>query len=163
MPESKEKVNRNPELSEWSLRWTRFQEWLEVRRGKRDRLTPPRRLLDEAGIGGGDYDQVGKMLFDEFRKLCGVAPDDAILDIGCGYGRIAKPFTRFLDPPKGRYVGLNIFRRQSSGARRHSRYPIPISTSNSSTSATSITIVTAKSWTRKSDFPTRTARSTSFF
>jgi SAM-dependent methyltransferase len=106
---SKEKANRNPKLSGSSLWRTQFLEWLEVRRGKRDRLTPPRRLLDEAGIGGGNYDEIGMRIFNRFESLCGVSPDDAVLDIGCGYGRMAKPFTGFLDPDKGKYVGFDIF------------------------------------------------------
>lgn len=122
---SKEKANRQPELSGLSLLRTRFQEWLEVSTGKRDRLTPPRRLLDEAGIGGGDYDEIGNQFFNYFRNLCGVGADDAILDIGCGYGRMAKPFTKFLNPDKGKFVGFDVFPKSIDWCQRAFSKPYP--------------------------------------
>ena len=122
---SKEKANREPELSGLKLLKQQFREWNEVRTGKRDRLTPPRRLLDEAGIGGGDYDEIGSQFLNHYRDICGVGPDDSILDIGCGYGRMAKPFTKFLNPDKGKFVGFDVFPKSVEWCQKAFQKPHP--------------------------------------
>jgi len=77
---------------------------LEVLIGKRDQLTPPRRLVESIG---GDFRQAGEEFFQHFVKLGGLKPDARILDVGCGCGRMAVPLTRYLSP-EGGYWGFDI-------------------------------------------------------
>jgi SAM-dependent methyltransferase len=97
---------------------TLAKEWWELKTGKRDALTPPVRLLNEAGIGGGDYNEAGKHFLRLFRETCNIQPQHAILDMGCGYGRLAKPLTSFLDPKTGKYVGFDVFRKSVDWAAK---------------------------------------------
>lgn len=74
-------------------------------RGRAGPLTPPRKLV--AGIGG-DL-EVGERFVGYFRELAKLGPDEAVLDVGCGVGRMALPLTRYLTP-RGRYEGFDIVR-----------------------------------------------------
>lgn len=67
--------------------------------------TPPREFID--AVGGGDFERVGNMLFELVRDRCDVLPSDKILDIGSGCGRVAVPFTRYLDR-QAAYDGFDI-------------------------------------------------------
>ena len=71
---------------------------------KRSSLVPPKGLIF---IGSGDYLKIGKHFFSHFQKYCDFNEDSSILDIGCGIGRMAVPFTDYLSP-KGRYEGFDI-------------------------------------------------------
>jgi SAM-dependent methyltransferase len=48
-----------------------------------------------------------QVIFEALRSLSGVGPTSAVLDVGCGPGRITRPFMAYLVPP-GRYVGLDV-------------------------------------------------------
>ena len=78
---------------------------IEVLTGKRDRFTPPQRLVE--GVGGGDFRQVGEEFFWHFLQLGELKPDARILDVGCGCGRMAVPLTRYLSK-EGGYWGFDI-------------------------------------------------------
>jgi SAM-dependent methyltransferase len=102
------------------------REWWEVASGQRSPLTPPVRLLDEARIGSGDYDAVGRQFLGVFQEIGGLQPHHRVLDIGCGYGRMAKPLTEWLDPARGgAYVGFDVFPKSVRWAARAfgSRHP----------------------------------------
>lgn len=71
---------------------------------KRDALEPPKGLIF---TGSGDYLSIGKHFFCHFKKYCDFNEDSSVLDIGCGIGRMAIPFTHYLSP-KGRYEGFDI-------------------------------------------------------
>lgn len=71
---------------------------------KRNPMTPPKGLIF---TGSGDFVKTGKQFFEHFQKHCNITPDSSILDIGCGIGRMAIPFTDYLSP-KGRYEGFDI-------------------------------------------------------
>ncbi len=71
---------------------------------KRDSLVPPKGLIF---TGSGDYLSIGKHFFGHFQKYCDFTEDSSVLDIGCGIGRMAVPFTHYLSP-KGRYEGFDI-------------------------------------------------------
>jgi SAM-dependent methyltransferase len=51
--------------------------------------------------------EMGPRLADLVLELCGLRPDDRVLDVGCGIGRVAVPLTRYL-VDEGAYEGLDI-------------------------------------------------------
>jgi ubiquinone/menaquinone biosynthesis C-methylase UbiE len=57
-------------------------------------------------IGGGDYDTVGKEFFQFFLDFCKLKPNERVLDVGCGLGRMAMPMTDYLRD--GSYEGFDI-------------------------------------------------------
>ena len=59
-------------------------------------------------IGDGDFKGVGEEFFRYFVEWGGLRPDEAVLDVGCGLGRMAAPLTRYLDPGRGRYSGFDV-------------------------------------------------------
>ena len=70
----------------------------------RDSLTPPRSLIF---VGDGDFKAVGREFRAYFIQLGGLRPDDRVLDVGCGIGRMAVPLTDYLSP-QGEYWGFDI-------------------------------------------------------
>lgn len=73
-------------------------------RGKRNALTPPKGLIF---TGSGDYIKQGQVFLQHFKKLGGLAPNHAVLDVGSGMGRMAVPLTDFLNEA-GSYEGFDI-------------------------------------------------------
>jgi SAM-dependent methyltransferase len=73
--------------------------------GRRDRLTPPRRL--SGYVGGGDFRATGEEFLTHFQQLAGLRPDDRVLEIGCGIGRMARVLAAVLRPP-GSYDGFDV-------------------------------------------------------
>ena len=71
----------------------------------RDPLVPPRRL--RGFVGDSDFRATG----DEFLELCielaGLRPDERVLDVGSGIGRMARPMVGYLRPP-GAYEGFDV-------------------------------------------------------
>jgi SAM-dependent methyltransferase len=59
-------------------------------------------------VGDGDFRAIGAEFLGHFVRYGGLKPTDAVLDIGCGLGRMALPLTQYLQEPKGRYHGLEI-------------------------------------------------------
>lgn len=60
-------------------------------------------------VGGGhaEFEKVGKEFFGYFVELAGLKPDERVLDVGCGIGRLAVPLTGYLSS-QGRYDGFDI-------------------------------------------------------
>lgn len=81
----------------------------------RDELMPPRRLL------GGDYSEY-RRIGEEFRghlvELAGLRPDCAVLDVGCGPGRMAVPLTEYL-AAEGSYEGFDVVRHEVRWCQEH--------------------------------------------
>ena len=73
--------------------------------GRRDRLTPPRRL--SLYVGHGDFRATGEEFLGLFRQLVDLRAQDRVLDIGCGIGRMARVLVPVLRPP-GSYDGFDI-------------------------------------------------------
>jgi SAM-dependent methyltransferase len=73
--------------------------------GRRDHLTPPRRM--SGYVGGGDFRATGEEFLGHFRELGGVRPEDRVLEMGCGIGRMARVLAPVLRPP-GSYDGFDI-------------------------------------------------------
>jgi SAM-dependent methyltransferase len=81
--------------------------------GKTDPELPPLRLRF---VGVGDFRTVGEELKELLIRF-GLKPDDRVLDIGSGVGRVAIPLTRYLD--SGTYDGFDVVRRGVTWCRRH--------------------------------------------
>ena len=65
---------------------------------------------------GGSFEHFGRVELD-LLKLEGVKPSDAVVDFGCGTGRLAVHLVPYL--ASGRYVGIDISRTMlREGARR---------------------------------------------
>jgi len=69
------------------------------------KLIPPRALID--WVGGGDFLTIGEHFFGHFTHLCDLKPNERILDVGCGAGRMAVPLTSYLSP-EGSYEGFDV-------------------------------------------------------
>ncbi|MFC1584646.1 class I SAM-dependent methyltransferase [Fibrobacterota bacterium] len=66
-------------------------------------IPPPHRTF----CGRGDYTGIGRHFFNIFKSNVELRPGHKVLDIGCGMGRMAVPFTSFLKP-EGEYHGFDI-------------------------------------------------------
>ncbi len=73
-----------------------------------DDLTPPRSLI--TGSRPADFKNIGEEFKNYFIELGNLKPDDRVLDIGCGIGRMAVPLTSYLSP-LGEYYGFDIDKR----------------------------------------------------
>jgi SAM-dependent methyltransferase len=89
---------------------------------RRPPMTPSR--VQNESIGGFDFHRIGQELADLTREVGGLQPHERILDIGCGYGRLAVPLTRFLT---GEYAGFDLNAAaidwcRKSISRRHANF-----------------------------------------
>ncbi len=69
----------------------------------RDPMVPPR---GQVYVGWGDYKQWGYEMLGHMTRLGGLRPEDRVLDLGSGTGRMALPLTHFLG--SGAYDGVEI-------------------------------------------------------
>ena len=84
--------------------------------GRSDALTPPRRLI--GFVGGGDYRGTGREFFRYFITLADLKPNERVLDIGSGNGRMATPLTWYLSS-EGSYDGFDIVSEGVEWCSRH--------------------------------------------
>ena len=61
----------------------------------RDSMIPPRSMIF---IGAGDFVKIGEEFKNHFINLAGLQPNNRVLDVGCGIGRMAIPLTGYLTP-----------------------------------------------------------------
>jgi len=89
--------------------------------GRRDPLVPPRGVHK---VGDSDFLWTGDLFFGYFVDLCKLQPDERILDVGCGTGRIARPLLDYLHEP-GEYEGLDVAPDAIKWCKKRisSRYP----------------------------------------
>ncbi|MGD0854888.1 MAG: class I SAM-dependent methyltransferase [Dehalococcoidia bacterium] len=116
----------------WQEFWNKYTAWRKQRNlsaaGSRSTLTIDGKKIpnpeSSAYVGGGDFIAVGNALQAQLTKLCGLRPDEAVLDVGCGIGRVAVPLTQYLDN-KGSYEGFDIVRHgiEWCMANISSKYP----------------------------------------
>jgi ubiquinone/menaquinone biosynthesis C-methylase UbiE len=59
-------------------------------------------------IGDGDYKQIGQEFMGYFIELANIKPNNRVLDVGCGIGRMAIPLTNYLSQQEGEYRGFDI-------------------------------------------------------
>src|SRR4051812_33177243 len=76
-------------------------------------LTPPVELIAQTNVGIHDkenvmkeYRKIGTYMFTVLKNRAKVLPDSRILDMGCGLGRVAAPFTEYLTD--GTYTGVDV-------------------------------------------------------
>jgi ubiquinone/menaquinone biosynthesis C-methylase UbiE len=82
------------------------QDYFAAKRGEFTEFNPPRRLRRLVGDEVG-FSEVGEEFTKYFVDICGLKPNESILDVGCGSGRIACVLTKYLNP-QGRYEGFDI-------------------------------------------------------
>lgn len=71
-------------------------------------LTPPDELMELVGsLTAEQYHAVGAEFIGYFIEFAGLDSNSAVLDIGCGSGRIAIPLTQYLDRT-AKYTGFDI-------------------------------------------------------
>ena len=68
-------------------------------------LQPPSKLIK--GHGGELFSQLGHKWVETFKLIADLKPDDTVLDVGCGPGRMALALAPYLEE-KGRYEGFDI-------------------------------------------------------
>jgi SAM-dependent methyltransferase len=78
-----------------------------AKNGSPGELLPPKALQK---LVGGGYKEVGAEFFGYLVELCGLQPGDAVLDVGCGPGRIATPLANYLNRV-GRYAGFDVSKK----------------------------------------------------
>jgi ubiquinone/menaquinone biosynthesis C-methylase UbiE len=72
--------------------------------GRRDPLTPPR---SKFFFSTANFKRRGEWFVKRLINPGGLRPDDRVLDLGCGIGRMAVPLTKYLDA-EGSYEGIDI-------------------------------------------------------
>lgn len=65
-----------------------------------------------------DFKKGGQRSFEQMNQLCNLKPDYHILDIGCQLGRLAVPFSKFLNND-GRYEGIDIIKEAIDWCNKH--------------------------------------------
>jgi SAM-dependent methyltransferase len=94
----------------------RAADLLDTVSGRRDRLTPPRRL--SLYVGHGNFRATGEEFLGLFETVADLRPSDRVLDIGCGIGRMARVLVPVLRPP-GSYDGFDIAEPGISWCQAH--------------------------------------------
>lgn len=69
-------------------------------------------------VGDGDFRAIGEEFVNHLIDYAGLGPDDRVLDVGCGIGRIAIPLTQYLGPA-GRYLGFDVVADAIAWCREH--------------------------------------------
>ena len=67
---------------------------------------PPKRMINLAC--DGDFEKIGKGLLQDFIELCGLKPNERVLDVGCGIGRVTIPLIDYYMKDNGYYEGFGI-------------------------------------------------------
>ena len=82
---------------------------------------PPWWLRD---VGGSDFGAIGQEFLNLFIQVGHLQPDEQILEIGCGSGRMAIPLAGYLSRA-GSYIGMDIARQSIVWCRQNisRRYP----------------------------------------
>src|SRR5688572_1567865 len=71
---------------------------------RRKELVPPMGMIF---TGAGDFAAIGDKMVNRIISECKLQPDDYVLDIGCGIGRIARPLTKYISNTGG-YYGFDV-------------------------------------------------------
>jgi SAM-dependent methyltransferase len=104
--------------------WIFFKDSLDRISGKRDKYTPPTRLMFDGPIGVKEFVSNGKEFKKLFLQLIKPSRTVRILDIGSGIGRKTLPLTKYLNK-KGSYVGLEIVKKGINWCRKNITQRLP--------------------------------------
>lgn len=74
--------------------------------GRDARLVPPLEMMHDGPGGYGEFKANGREFFRHYVELCGLRPDERMLDIGCGIGRKTLPLISYLSA-RGAYEGID--------------------------------------------------------
>ena len=93
---------------------------LDLLLGRRDALTPSKGKIFH---NPNAYKRIGNKFFRHFLDLGDLKPDERVLEVGCGIGRMAVPLTRYLDG--GEYEGFDVMPEAIEWCQRNisSKYP----------------------------------------
>ncbi len=72
--------------------------------GKQNPMIPPKGMIF---TGSGDFEKSGKEIMQLCIDYANLKPDSAILDVGCGIGRLAIPLTQYINN-QGVYCGFDV-------------------------------------------------------
>jgi ubiquinone/menaquinone biosynthesis C-methylase UbiE len=94
----------------------------DLRSGRPDTLMPP--ASARAFVGGGNFREIGEEFLQYFIRLACLKPNENVLDVGCGIGRMAIPLTKYLNE-NGSYEGFDIVSRSVDWLRKNitPKYP----------------------------------------
>lgn len=76
---------------------------------------PPLWLRD---VGRSGFEATGREFLVLFKDLAGLKPDEQVLDIGCGSGRMALPLADYLSD-EGSYTGVDIVQPAIAWCQEH--------------------------------------------
>jgi len=83
---------------------------------RKDELAPSMRMRNWVGPAK-DYKKGAEEFLQLFVTRCALKPNERVLDVGCGVGRLARPLTRYLKE-NGSYEGFDIVPKQISWAEK---------------------------------------------
>ncbi|UUX51298.1 class I SAM-dependent methyltransferase [Nisaea acidiphila] len=70
---------------------------------------PPDNMINRIGYSGVPQFLAAQSIhFEEMVQRGRIEPDETVLDLGCGCGRLATPFAQYLDG--GTYIGIDVWR-----------------------------------------------------
>lgn len=87
-------------------------------RGQCHPLTPPRHLIPFGIHRLREHGLMSRILAQDVKESCKLQPNERILDVGCGTGRLAIGLLDFLGP-EGRYVGFDIDEKRIRWCRQN--------------------------------------------
>jgi SAM-dependent methyltransferase len=93
----------------------RAYEFVALRRTGGAPLVPPRRMFP---VGPEDFRASGEKFFGLVRELVDLRPDEKVLDVGCGTGRLARPLSGYLSNA-GAYDGFDVSEIAIRWCQRH--------------------------------------------
>ena len=73
--------------------------------GTRKPMSPP--AITSLLVGGGDFQVIGNSIKEDLITTTGLNENSTVLEVGCGYGRVAAALTVLIYSP-GRYDGVEI-------------------------------------------------------
>lgn len=88
---------------------------------KKDNLVPPK---GKTNIGRGNFVETGDKFFLDIITECNIKPESKVLDIGCGLGRISRPFTTLINGT-GEYHAFDILKNEITWCqKKYNKYPL---------------------------------------
>lgn len=70
---------------------------------------PPAAFLAFVGSNHKDWRPIGEEFLGYFKRFCALKPDDHVLDVGCGTGRMAMPLSQYINQ-RGSYSGFDVWK-----------------------------------------------------